>query len=229
MKENNIKNDYYKAYELRYKQTHNKGYLWEYSKYSPVAEKFLNDNNVTVNNTILDLGCGEGRDAIYLLNKGYNVTAIDYSQTAINKCNELTNNKFKTNFKQLDIFDNSFSNKYDYIYSISVLHMFLLDEHRDKYFEFIFDHLNKNGKALITILGNGTKETTSDIRESFDLSERIIQSIDIKIEVPNTSCRIVNWSTLEKEIKKSRFKIEKKWIENEIPGFQESMCVIVYK
>ena len=34
---------------------------------------------VNKNDNILDLGCGEGRDSIYLLDNGYDVLAVDYS------------------------------------------------------------------------------------------------------------------------------------------------------
>jgi SAM-dependent methyltransferase len=37
----------------------------------------------------LDLACGEGRNAIWLANRGWKVTAIDYSQVAIDRAREL--------------------------------------------------------------------------------------------------------------------------------------------
>jgi 2-polyprenyl-3-methyl-5-hydroxy-6-metoxy-1,4-benzoquinol methylase len=36
--------------------------------------------------SILEIGCGEGRDALYHLKKGYGVTASDISAEAINYC-----------------------------------------------------------------------------------------------------------------------------------------------
>jgi cyclopropane fatty-acyl-phospholipid synthase-like methyltransferase len=36
----------------------------------------------------LDLGCGDGRDAIFLAKKGFDVTAVDFSPTAIKIANE---------------------------------------------------------------------------------------------------------------------------------------------
>lgn len=224
-----INNNYYKAYEERYRKVHNQGILWEYINPSPVVLDFLTNNNANKDSKILDLGCGEGRDAIYLLKKGYNILAVDYSKSAINKCNELTNNKYINNFKTLDIFKNKLNTKFDYIYSISVLHMFVLDEHRNNYYKFIYNHLEKNGKALITILGDGIKEKKTDINDAFKIVKRNIQQTNKTIMVTNTSCRIVNWNTLETEINKNNLKIEKKWISNNIPGFNESMCIIISK
>jgi len=35
--------------------------------------------------SLLDLGCGDGRDSIYFSNKGIKVTALDFSESGINK------------------------------------------------------------------------------------------------------------------------------------------------
>jgi len=34
-------------------------------------------NNCSVKGDLLDLGCGQGRDSLYLASIGYNVTAVD--------------------------------------------------------------------------------------------------------------------------------------------------------
>ena len=59
----------------------------------PEVEEFLKKYNANNEDNILDLGCGEGRDAIYLLEKGYQVLAIDYSINAIN--HSTNNDKWK--------------------------------------------------------------------------------------------------------------------------------------
>ena len=40
------------------------------------------------NSKVLDLGCGTGRVALYLVKKGHDVTAMDISETAISKLND---------------------------------------------------------------------------------------------------------------------------------------------
>ena len=136
------RNNYYKAYEKRYKQVYEKNMMWSSNSFTPEVMDIIKEFNISKKAKILDLGCGEGRDAIYLLKENYNVLAIDYSQTVINKCNEITNNKFTKLFKQFDILEDKLNEKFDFIYSIAVLHMFVLEEHRNKYLNFIKTHLN---------------------------------------------------------------------------------------
>lgn len=180
-KTHNLKDVYYKAYEERYAQVYEKNMLWSTTRYTPDVINFLNNYNATLDNKILDLGCGEGRDAIHLLEKGYDVLAVDYSQTVINMCNELTSNKYQENFKQLDLIKDEMSGQFDFIYSVAVLHMFVLEEHRNKFWEFIKKHLNENGRCLICVLGNGEDEKVSDISKAFEKTERIVMSNNKKL------------------------------------------------
>lgn len=221
------KNDYYKAYDLRYKQIHSLGKLWEYQEPTKELLDFLKDYKE--DETILELGCGEGRDALNLLNKGYSLLATDYSKTVIDKCNELSNNKYINNFRTLDFLTEKLNKKYDYIYSISVLHMLVLKEHRIKYLEFIKNHLKDNGQALITVLGDGFFNKCTNIEDAFNIVERKYQNTDEVVNVPETSCNIVGWNTLEEEIKESGLFLNKKWISKDIPGFNSAMCVVVEK
>lgn len=221
------RNNYYKAYEKRYKQVYEKNMMWSSNSFTPEVMDIIKEFNISKKAKILDLGCGEGRDAIYLLKENYNVLAIDYSQTVINKCNEITNNKFTKLFKQFDILEDKLNEKFDFIYSIAVLHMFVLEEHRNKYLNFIKTHLKKNGKALICIMGNGVDEYFSNIEEAFNDTKRIVLNNSSTINVATTSCRVVNWSTFENELRSNNLKIIKKWISKKIPEFNNSMCVVV--
>lgn len=73
---------------------------------------------------ILELGCGNGRDSLYFLDKGHNVIAIDGSDTAIEMLNELT----EDNKDALFVCDNFvkcqslYQMPYDCIYSRFTLH-----------------------------------------------------------------------------------------------------------
>ena len=90
-----MKKNYYKAYETRYKQIYQNNELWTEQKPTPDVIKTIDKIKLTKTSKILEIGCGEGRDAIFLLKKNYDVLAIDYSDTVIKKCNELSKQKYK--------------------------------------------------------------------------------------------------------------------------------------
>ena len=224
-----MKNDYYKAYDKRYRQTYENNSLWEISETTKEVIDTLKKYKITKNSNILELGCGEGRDAIYLLDNGYNVLGVDYSFAVIDKCNELTNYKYVNNFKQLDLIENSLNEKFDFIYSVAVIHMFVLDEHRNKFYNFIYDHLKDNGIALIISMGDGTLEINSDLEKAFDDTKRVNINTNKEIMVASTSCRVKKIDEMKKEIQLNNLKILEEKIIDDVPSFNKCMLFIVKK
>ena len=69
--------------------------------------------------SILDLGCGSGRDSFAFKNKGYQVEAIDYSAELVKKAKELTG----IEVRQQSFYELNESEKYDGIWACaSLLH-----------------------------------------------------------------------------------------------------------
>ena len=73
--------------------------------------------------SILELGCGNGRDSLYFLSEGHVITAIDGSNYAIDRLNEITENKpalfICDDFVKCDVVYQLY---YDCIYSRFTLH-----------------------------------------------------------------------------------------------------------
>jgi len=80
----------------------------------PQSYKLSNVINYAKGLNALDVACGSGRNSIFLANNGFNVTAIDISEVALNSLNEKNNPKIKTQLVDLDThkFD---ENSYDLI------------------------------------------------------------------------------------------------------------------
>ena len=76
---------YYEAYDQRYQIIHEKGHSWSSDTPTPIVYDVMQKYNLS-SSSILETGCGEGRDALYLLKQGYGVTASDISAEAINYC-----------------------------------------------------------------------------------------------------------------------------------------------
>ena len=69
---------------------------------------------------MIDIGCGNGRDSIFFSKKGYFVTGIDISNTAITK-NSIMKNK-NLSFSKFDIENDTTTKKFDIIYSRFFIH-----------------------------------------------------------------------------------------------------------
>lgn len=217
---------YYEAYDKRYKQVHDKGLAWSTNSNTKIVEEIIKKYHLD-REKMLEIGCGEGRDVRYLLNKNYNVLATDISQEAIDYCvrNDITH---KDNYKVLDVLSDDSQNKYGFIYSVACLHMLVLDEDRNKYYSYIYNHLEDDGYALILTMGDGIKESISDITKAFDDIKRTHQESNQEIEVATTSCRIVNFDTLLKEVN-NKFEVIEYGITEIENHFDRIMYIVIKK
>ena len=98
----------------------------------------------------IDLGCGTGNYAIYLANKGFNVTGVDISPTAIKIARENAEKKrVKINFLIADVLGDldEIKETFDFAYDWGLLHH-IFPEKRKKYVENVYRILNPRGKYL---------------------------------------------------------------------------------
>ncbi len=221
---------YYEAYDDRYKIYHKeKGNAWAGDLPSKELKDILIKHGATENSSILEIGCGEGQNALFLLKEGFNLKASDVSSEAIKWCKEnCENENLKNNFFVLDIVNNNFNEKFDFILSVSTLHMLVLDDDRKAFFDFIYSHLNDHGIAIITSMGDGINEqNNSDIAKAFDMVKRNNGAGEVL--VPQTSCRKVNWENLIKEITNAHLTVVDNYISSTISGFNSSMIAIIKK
>jgi len=76
-------------------------------------------------------------------------------------------------------------------------------------------------------MGDGIKEYKSNINDAFKLYKKTNINTKKEILVANTSCKIVNWETLKKEISRNNLEIIDYYISKDIPNFDKVMCVII--
>ena len=73
---------------------------------------------------VLDIGCGEGKDAVFFAKCGYDVTAFDNSEQGIEKAKKLARqNKTDVRFFKANLFDYRPDSEYDIILSSGTLHL----------------------------------------------------------------------------------------------------------
>ncbi len=79
----------------------------------------------------MDLGCGQGRDALLLGELGYCVTGIDISDLGIKQMNAIANEKkLPVVGKVADIYNYPISEEYDMVLLDSIFHFYKNDLER---------------------------------------------------------------------------------------------------
>lgn len=219
---------YYEAYDDRYRQVHSKKLQWFHTEPSPIVKEIINDLGIQKDQTLLELGCGEGRDAVSLLKDGYQLLATDISEEAIRYCCEKAP-EYAAQFSILDCVGGSLDDRFDYIYSVAVLHMLVNDRDRAAFYKFYYNHLKENGFGLICSMGDGRIVRRSDITTAFQLQERIHEQSGEKVLIAGTSCRMVSFDTMYQEMNENGLKVIKSGITSVEPDFPQMMFAVVQK
>lgn len=217
---------YYEAYDDRYRQIHGQNLQWFYEEPTAIVRQTIDKFGVTCDHKMLELGCGEGRDAFPLLLGGYDLLATDISEVAISYC-EKKQPEFSDRFKVLDCVAGEIAEKFDFIYAVAVIHMLVPDEDRNSFYTFIRNHLNPGGIALICTMGDGEMERQTDIRTAFDLQDRTHEQTGTRVQIASTSCRMVSFPTFESEIVQNGFSLLEKGLTKAEPDFSTLMYAVV--
>jgi len=99
---------------------------------------------------ILDLACGQGRHAIELAKKGYNITGLDYSDYLLKVARERAGKEnVRINFVKGDMRNIPFENEFDAVYNFFTSFGYFSDEENFKVLKEINKCLKKGGKFLI--------------------------------------------------------------------------------
>jgi len=100
---------------------------------------------------LLDIGCGEGKDAVFFARCGYDVSAFDISEAGLDKAKRLAE-KAKVNVRlfRANMWDYRLDEKYDIIYSSGVLH-YIKHELRDEIIQNYKTNINDGGIAALHV------------------------------------------------------------------------------
>lgn len=217
---------YYEAYDDRYKQIHEQDLQWSSEMPSKIVFETIKSFSLPTNSKILEIGCGEGRDAYPLLRQGFDVLATDISTEAVIFCKKKFSD-FVQHFQVLDCVTEKLCKTFDFIYAVAVIHMLVADNDRNAFYHFICEHLSPNGIALICTMGDGSFELKTDISTAFDVVERVHGETGKVVQIASTSCRMVSFATFEEEIVRNGLEIIKQGITAVEPDFPQMMFAIV--
>ncbi len=215
---------YYEAYEERYRAVHAKGLRWAGEQPTPIVAEAAARYCPAENAAMLEIGCGEGRDARALLAQGRNLLATDASPEAVRFCRNAMP-EYADRFTVLDCLRDAHPLRYDMVFAVAVVHMLVPDEDRRGFYRFIREHLKPCGVGLICSMGDGETELCSDVTQAFRLEEREHPAGTQLVAA--TSCRMVSFPTFVRELAESGLEIIERGITSAMPDFDRLMYAVV--
>ena len=172
---------------------------------SPCAEmvKALESGVVTPGHA-LDLGCGTGTNAIYLAQKGFEVTGVDVSQVAVEKAREKADKAGATILFMLAELPNLFlpGKVFDFVFDRGCFHS-LKNDDRPKFAEMLAK-LTKEGSLFLLLTGNAKEPreqgpptmTEEEIRETFSRFFDLVWLRDFRFETTDAAPGPLGYSCL---------------------------------
>lgn len=119
---------------------------------------------------VLEIGCGPGRNAVYMAKAGSKVTAIDLSRTAVRRAEERASEAgVDVSFEVGSIFDlDSNDGEYDFVYDSGVLHH-MRPHRRPAYLEIIHRMMKVDGEFGLVCFD----DTSAPIKEDWEIYEEM--------------------------------------------------------
>ena len=147
-------------YDKYYEEEHHFG--------EPVSELIEYFSENPDRGRILDLGCGQGRDALALAHLGYEVTGVDISEVGIDQMmREATKHDLELKGIIDDIYEFPIDPSFDFILLDSMLHFYKRD--REKEVALVQRIMNEmRVGAVLCILINKSKTAESVLESIFD-------------------------------------------------------------
>lgn len=123
--------------------------------------------------TVLDIGCGEGKDAVYMAQQGYEVSASDLTDNGIRKTLALAAKRgVKVNAYVDDINELKADGQYDIVYSTGTV-QYLFDDKKDAFFRKIESITKPNGIVYFNVF---VEKSFIDLPPDWDKEEKMWKS-----------------------------------------------------
>ena len=127
----------------------------------------------TENTKVLDIGCGEGKDAVFMAEKGYDVTAFDLTENGIRKTIALAHKRgVKANAYVDDINTFETDEQFDIIFSTGTV-QYIFDENKEAFFKKLEKITKPNGIVFINVF---VEKSFLDLPPDWDKEEKMWKS-----------------------------------------------------
>ena len=125
---------------------------------------------------VLDIGCGEGKDAVYMAQKGYDVTAFDLTENGIRKTIALADKRgVKLNAYVDDINTFETDEQFDIIYSTGTV-QYLFDENKKEFFDKLEKITKPGGIVYINVF---VEKSFLELPPDWDKEEKMWRSVHL--------------------------------------------------
>ena len=143
-------------------------------------------SNLAKRGTVLDLGCGQGRDALFLTSLGFQVTAVDSSQVGVAQMIKLSKEK-GVKIKGIidDVFNLQLPEKFDVILFDMLLHTFEKHQQLELLTKYS-SYLKKNGVLCIVFPDDMKTKNFMNILNSLPHKWDLLDEVTIR-DVPKLS------------------------------------------
>lgn len=226
----NYPDNYYSFYENRYRTVYDAGIeTWSGQALTHELDAFIQFNDsITEGSRIIDLGCGEGRNAAYMSQRGCTVTGVDLSITALKKAKQLfgyRENLFFLNENVLTL-DSMRNHIFDAAISIGCLHMLVQRHHRRLFLEQVRRVVKPEGLIFMINQGDGQHEKKTSPDDTLKVERRrVAGDQDVFINLPRLPSWQRLWSDHLYELQEQKIKILHTF-SNINSEYGECMCVI---
>ena len=134
-------------YEERYKAD---GYYWGIEP-SNMCYEVMKLCPPTKPLRLLDIACGEGKNAVFFARNGYHVTAFDAAHSGLKKARQLADQMgVEVNFFQADMLDFRLDSEFDIIFCSGALH-YIPEKLRKEIFENYQEHTSIGGLHALNV------------------------------------------------------------------------------
>lgn len=131
---------------------------------------------------VLDIGCGEGKDAVYMAQKGYSVSAFDLTENGIKKTLRLAKEKgVEINAYVDDINTFETEEKFDIVYSTGTI-QYLFEKNKKEFFEKIERITKKGGFVFFNVF---VDKPFLELPPDWDIEEKMWNPGELFTYLPN--------------------------------------------
>lgn len=170
----NIRTNYEKWYECE-------GYYWG-TEPADFCDELIKLCPPSPDRKVLDIGCGEGKDAVYMASKGYKVTAFDVAENGIKKTFRMAKeNGVEINAYVDDINTFETDEQFDIVYSTGTI-QYLFDENKKAFFDKIERITKKNGFVFFNVF---VEKPFLELPPDWDMEEKMWKSGELFSYLPN--------------------------------------------